>query len=202
MSVGVAPGGSERMAIRALGGELLPRADGIGHIPAPPGLPEHPGGLCGRRRWKEGGKARSEEGAAFRHGSPDVREGDVVAATRRLVGRGHGLVHVVKRSGLLAGVKGYAGGTPDSEPASGTPAARCKLFGLRPGRGRPAPRTATHWLAVGTCRGRAALPRLLSRCPRGRSSWALRWRRWGPASNGWAAPPGFNRRTGRAASKS
>ena len=38
------------------------------------------------------------------HGSPDVREGDAAAGTRRLVGR-RDLVHGVKRSGLLAGVK-------------------------------------------------------------------------------------------------
>jgi hypothetical protein len=38
------------------------------------------------------------------HGSPDVREGDAAAGTRRLVGR-RDLVHEVKRSGLLAGVK-------------------------------------------------------------------------------------------------
>ena len=44
------------------------------------------------------------EGDRLSHGSPDVREGDAAAGTRRLVGR-RDLVHEVKRSGLLAGVK-------------------------------------------------------------------------------------------------
>jgi hypothetical protein len=38
------------------------------------------------------------------HGSPHVSERDAAAGTRRLVGR-RDLVHGVKRSGLLAGVK-------------------------------------------------------------------------------------------------
>jgi hypothetical protein len=88
------------------------------------------------------------------HGSPDVREGDAAAGTRRLIGR-RDLFHGVKRSGLLAGVKrefagifnggcahaqeavqirSHAGRNP-ARPASSPPARRVAPEGIDRGLG-------------------------------------------------------------------